>query len=311
MIIDIHTHLFVEGWLPNKFYHGAARFITHENAKQGIHQSNEEVGDYLLQAGSDPDADMLLSEMAEAGIEKSVVFPLDLGLALGEPKVPIDEVNRLFADLGKTHPGKLIPFASVDPRRESAADLFEKGVGEWDMKGLKLHPCSGFYPNQKEVYPLLEIAEQKKLPVIIHSGQIMVPLRGKYAQTIYLDDLAVDFPDLPIIAAHAGGRFGYKQMLSLMGIKLNIMVDISSWQIYAQQDYSGFCRALREFIDFTELDRIFFGSDSPSFRSFISNADWVQLFRDLPRNAPEGIKFTDKEIEQILGNNALRLLGLS
>ncbi len=147
--------------------------------------------------------------------------------------------------------------------------------------------------------------------VIIHSGQIMVPLRSKFSQTIHLDDLAVDFPELSIIAAHAGGRFGYKQMLSLMGIKLNIMVDISSWQIYAQQDYSGFCRALREFIDFAELDRILFGSDSPSFRSFVSNADWVQLFRDLPRNAPEGIKFTDKEIEQILGNNALRLLGLS
>ena len=124
MIIDIHTHLFVEGWVPKDFFHGVARFITHENAKQGIHQSNVEVGDYLLQAGSDPDAEMLLSEMAEAGIEKSVVFPLDLGLALGEPKVPIDEVNRLFADLGKTHPDKLIPFASVDPRRERAADLF-------------------------------------------------------------------------------------------------------------------------------------------------------------------------------------------
>ena len=311
MIIDIHTHLFVDGWVPKEFFHGVARFITHENAKKGIHQSNEEVGDYLLQAGSDPDAEMLLAEMAEAGIDKSVIFPVDFGLTLGDPEVPIDEVNRRFAELGKRHPDKLIPFCSVDPRRDGAADLFEKCVSVWGMRGLKLHPCAGFYPNQKEVYPLLEIANHKKLPVIIHSGHMMVPLRSKYSQTIYLDDLGVDFPDLPIIAAHAGGRFGYKQMLSLMGIKLNIMVDISSWQIYAQQDYSGFCRALREFIDFTELDRILFGSDSPSFRSFVSNADWVQLFRDLPRNAPEGIKFTDKEIEQILGNNALRLLGLS
>jgi predicted TIM-barrel fold metal-dependent hydrolase len=311
MIIDIHTHLFVDGWVPKEFFHGVARFITHENAKQGIHQSNEEVGDYLLQAGSDPDAEMLLAEMAEAGIDKSVIFPVDFGLTLGDPEVPIDEVNRRFAELGKRHPDKLIPFCSVDPRREGAADLFEKCVCEWDMKGLKLHPCAGFYPNQKEVYPLLEIANHKKLPVIIHSGHMMVPLRSKYSQVIHLDDLGVDFPDLPIIAAHAGGSFGYKQMLSLMGIKVNIMADVSSWQVYVQKDYPGFCRILREFIDFTEIERIFFGSDSPSFRSMMSNTDWIQLIRDLPRNAPEGIDFTEAEIKLILGGNAQRLLGLS
>jgi predicted TIM-barrel fold metal-dependent hydrolase len=311
MIIDIHTHLFVDGWVPKEFFHGVARFITHENAKQGIIQSNEEVGDYLLQAGSDPDAEMLLSEMAEAGIDKSVIFPVDFGLTLGDPEVPIDEVNRLYAELGRKHPDKLIPFASVDPRRDGAADLFEKCVSEWNMKGLKLHPCAGFYPNQKEVYPLLEIANHKKLPVIIHSGHMMVPLRSKYSQTIHLDDLGVDFPDLPIIAAHAGGSFGYKQLLSLMGIKVNIMADISSWQVYVQKDYPGFCRILREFIDFTETERIFFGSDSPSFRSMMSNMDWVQLVKDLPNNAPEGIDFTEAEINLILGGNAQRILGLS
>lgn len=311
MIIDIHTHLFVDGWVPKEFFHGVARFITHENEKHGIHQTNEEVGDYLLQAGSDPEAKMLLAEMEDASIDKSVIFPVDFGLTLGDPEVPIDEVNRLYAELGRRHPDKLIPFASVDPRRKGAADLFEKCVSEWNMKGLKLHPCSGFYPNQKEVYPLLEIASHKKLPVIIHSGHMMVPLRSKYSQAIHLDDLGVDFPNLPIIAAHAGGSFGYKQMLSLMGIKINIMADISSWQIYVLKDYPGFCRALREFINFTEVERIFFGSDSPSFRSMMSNTDWVQLIKDLPSKAPEDIDFTENEINLILGGNAQRLLGLS
>ncbi len=310
MIIDIHSHLFVNGWLPKEFFHGVARFITHENEKHGVCQTNEEVGDFLLEAGSDPDAEMLLAEMAEAGIDKSVIFPVDFGLALGDPDVPIDEVNRLFAELGRRHPDKLIPFASVDPRRAGAADLFEKCVSGWDMQGLKLHPCAGFYPNQEEVYPLLEIASQKKLPVIIHSGHMMVPLRSKYSQAICFDDLGVDFPDLSIIAAHAGGSFGYRQMISLMGIKLNIMADISAWQIYALKDYPGFCRALRELIDFTELERIFFGSDSPSFRSMMSNTDWVQMIRDLPLNSPEGIDFTEDEINKIMGENAKRLLGI-
>ena len=76
--------------------------------------------------------------------------------------------------------------------------------------------------------------------MIIHSGSMMVPLHSKYSQTIHLDDLGVDFPDLPIIAAHAGGMFGYQQMLSLMSIKLNFMVDMSAWQIFSRGTLPGF-----------------------------------------------------------------------
>ena len=116
--------------------------------------------------------------------------------------------------------------AGVDPRRKDAPDLFKRCTNDWGMKGLKLHPCAGFYPNQKEVYPLLEQACELKIPVLIHSGSMMVPLRSKYSQAIHFDDLAADFPDLPVIAAHSGGLFGYTQMISIMNVKLNIMADI-------------------------------------------------------------------------------------
>ena len=57
MIIDIHTHLFGKGWVPRGFFHGVARFITHDFAKQGIHESNEAMGDSkgLSRAGLSPE----------------------------------------------------------------------------------------------------------------------------------------------------------------------------------------------------------------------------------------------------------------
>ena len=51
-------------------------------------------------------------------------------------------------------------------------------------------------------------------------------------------------------------------------------------------------------------------SASASFRSIMSNADWVQLIKDLPQKSPNGIKFTEHEIALIMGGNAQRLLGL-
>jgi predicted TIM-barrel fold metal-dependent hydrolase len=95
-----------------------------------------------------------------------------------------------------------------------------------------------------------------------------------------------------------------------MSVKLNIMADISAWQVLAIKSYPAFCRALRELLDFVEPGRILFGSDSPSFRSLMSNRDWVQLIKDLPRKAPEGISFTDDEVAAVLGGNAQKLLGL-
>jgi len=311
MIIDIHTHLFGKGWVPREFFYGVARFITHEFAKQGIQESNEEMGESLMETSSDPEGEMLLAEMDEAGIDKSIIFPVDFGIGLGEPEVSIEEVNRKYAELGRRHPGRFIAFAGVDPRRKNAVDLFRKCREEWDMRGLKLHPCAGFYPNQKEAYLLLEKACEWKIPVLIHSGSMMVPLRAKYSQSIHFDDLGADFPDLPIIAAHSGGFFGYQQMISVMNTKLNIMADIAGWQIAATRNFPLFCRALRDLMDFTEPERLLFGSDSPSFRSIMPNKDWVTLIKDLPKKAAPGITFKEEEITALLGGNTRTLLKLS
>lgn len=310
MIIDIHTHLFGKSWIPKEFFYGVARFITYEFRKQGIHETNEAVGDGLIESSDDAQAESLLSEMDEAGINMSVLLPVDFGLVLGDTEVSIDEVNRLHAELAHKHQDRLIAFAGIDPRRVHAVDLFKKCVQEWGMKGLKLHPTTGFYPNQKEVYPLLEKACEWKIPVLIHSGSIMVPLRSKYSQPIYFDDLGADFPDLPVIAAHSGGIFGYQQMLSIMTTKLNILADISAWQLIAVKNYPMFCRALRDFMDFAGCERIYFGSDSPSFRSFMSNKDWVQMIKDLPGSAPDGIHFKEEEVSAVLGGNAQKLLNV-
>jgi len=307
VIVDIHTHLF---GAPRKFFHGVARYSTREFAKQGIHESNEEMGDSLMESSDDPEAVGLLAEMEEAGIDISVLLPADLGLELGEPEISIEEMNKRYALLAQKHPNRLIAFFGVDPRRSNALDLFKRGIEEWGMRGLKLLPSSGFYPNQQEVYPLLEKAGDWKIPVIIHSGPTMVHMRSRYSQAIYFDDLAVDFPDLPIIAAHGGGVLNYSPMLSIMHLKLNLMIDISAWQFPAAKNYPYFCRMLREFMDFTEPERIFFGSDRPALSTVMSNKDWVALIKNLPQKASKGITFKEEEITALLGTNAQKLLNL-
>jgi hypothetical protein len=42
----------------------------------------------------------------------------------------------------------------------------------------------------------------------------------------------------------------------------------------------------------------------------MSNKDWVQLLKDLPQKAVEGVTFTEEEITAVLGGNAQKLLNL-
>lgn len=169
-----------------------------------------------------------ISEMDEAKIDKAVILPLDYGLAIGEAKVSIEEQNQEYAKMAEQYPDRLIPFFGIDPRREGVLQLFEKAIDKWEMKGLKFHPTSGFYPNDKACYPLYERCQDLNLPVIVHTGPIFSPLKSKFAKPIYLDDVAADFPDLTLIAAHLGYGWWEEAMFLAMN-KSNIYLDIAAW----------------------------------------------------------------------------------
>ncbi len=51
-------------------------------------------------------------------------------------------------------------------------------------------------------------------------------------------------------------------------------------------------------------------SDAPYFESHVSNRRWIEILRTLPDDSPDGIMFTEKEVEAILGGNAARILKL-
>ena len=71
-----------------------------------------------------------------------------------------------------------------------------------------------------------------------------------------------------------------------------------------------FCRELRDLVDYAGIEKVLFGTDDPINRVVRPTKEWVQLIRDLPDNAPDGIEFTREEVDAILGGNAVAVLGL-
>ena len=217
---------------------------------------------------------------------------------------------KAYADLQRRHKDRIVAFATVDPRRPDAVELVQRAIAEWGLKGLNLYPQTGFYPNQPQTYRVLEKAQELRVPVVCHTGQLIPPpFRAKYGDPMHLDDVLLDFPDVTVIAGHMG--FGWhEQLFYLGGLKYNLATDISAWQDVARSNYRKFCQVLREALDRLGADRVLFGTDNPFVAALMSTKDYVELIRELPQQAPEGIAFTEAEVAAILGGNAARILGI-
>jgi len=306
MIIDSHVHWVVQEWIGERFWKAWVWLSSRLSGR------DEERVKKRLPELWDPGGDKLLSEMGEAGIDLSIIFPMDFGLAanIGEAPVSILEVNKVYADLAAKHPQKLVALVGVDPRRKEAPLLVEQGIKEWNMRGLKLYPAAGFYPCDQVAYPLYEMVERFDLPVVIHTGPAAHPLYSQYAQPVYIDKVAADFPRVNFIMAHMGYGW-YSEAVSLAANKPNICLDISGWQREYHSNPKEFYYVLRSALNMLGKGRILFGSDWPFFKFLMSQKKWVETVKDIPSNGREaGFNFTEDEVLSITGENAKKLFKL-
>lgn len=226
----------------------------------------------------------------------AVVFPLDSESGLGERRVP----NMEVLEGALRHPDVLIPFGSIDPWKgrmgvKEARELIAAGV-----KGFKFHPSiQGFYPNDHRVYQLYEVIAEAGLPAIFHSGQTGVGktspggggVRLKYSNPMLLDDVAADFPTMPIIIAHPS--FPWQQeALAVASHKEKVYIDLSGWSPkYFPQELVHYANTLLK-------HKMLFGSDFP----VLTPDRWLEDF--------EKREFRDEVRPLILKENAIKLLGL-
>jgi len=313
MIVDSHVHLFYEDSDPKSWFIGTARVgVAMLNRETGEKGDAEEFYTQTAPLLFDKEGDKLLGWMDEANIERAIILPIDLRLLTDEPSAfditypTIEQKNRTYFEATQRHKGRIFSYAGMDPRRKGAADLFRKGVEEWGMLGLKLHPTAGYYPNDPVCYPMYETAQDLGVPVIIHSGNEPVPLKCMYSQPKYIDAVAADFPDVTFIVAHCGHGW-YKEVVDLASTKPNMYCDFCGWQVeyLANPDY--FFAPLRYALDFLSPWRVLFGTDGPAYTFIMNNKDWVKAIKT--HESPSGIEFSNEEIEIFLGGAAAKIYG--
>jgi predicted TIM-barrel fold metal-dependent hydrolase len=225
-----------------------------------------------------------------------VVFTVD-----GEKGASRKITNEEIAELAHQNADVAIPFASINPHRgEAGVREARRLIKDFGVKGFKFHPSvQDFMPNDRMAYPLYEAIAEAKLPALFHTGQTGVGagtlggggIRLKYANPMLLDDVAADFPGMPIILAHPSFPW-QEEALSVATHKPQVYIDLSGWSP------KYFPPILVQYANTLLKDKILFGSDYP----VMSPERWLADFDKLP------IKPEVRPL--ILKENAARLLKL-
>ena len=279
--IDAHTHVLPWGMLKPDILEALKK-----RAKDI--QSSEHIAD---------DPSRIIRALDEAGVEKAFVIGYASSEVMGLP----EEVNDFTINYCANYPDRLMPFGSPEMHESveivtaSMTQLIENGI-----RGIKIHPCHQLvYPNEyrtggsKVLEVVYSMAEDAKIPVMIHTGTSIFPRSiNRFADPIYVDDVAVDFPDLKIILAHGGRPIWMSTAFFLVRRHENVYLDISGIPP----------RALLEYFPRIELiaDKTMFGSDwpGPDVRSIKGNVEEILA---LPLS--EGAK------HKILRETALKVIG--
>jgi predicted TIM-barrel fold metal-dependent hydrolase len=308
MIVDAHNHIFNWDIISDAYWDELVEIALDFFRRNNLGEpSKDEIKNLVMDSMMDTDGSKLVANMDASGVDKAVILATDWGYGIGEPKDSIDDINRFYGSIGKAYPDRIMPFAGVDPRREGAVDILDRAVNDFGCQGLKYHPTSGFYPDSEESYKVLEKAQELGIPLLSHLGPISKPLKSKYAQPVYLDTIVSDFPKLTVIGAHLGFCW-WHELVNLIAAKATTFyADFSGQQVPAKRNFGEFCHMLRTAFDHAGADKFLWGTDNPILESVIPMKDWLNMIRELPENAPDGLVFTKDEIDAVLGGNAERI----
>jgi predicted TIM-barrel fold metal-dependent hydrolase len=278
-LIDFHTHPvlikeIVEG--SEELKHAIRKVFNLQNALQPL--------------------ETFKRQMKVAGIEKSVLLPIDCSTAHGCKIFSNEQISKLAKD------NDFIGFASVDPLKQDAADELESAISDLGLKGLKLDPSlQQFYPNDKDkAYPVFEKASKLAIPVIIHEGMTWeADAILKYSHPALLEDVAHDFPKLNLVIAH----MGWPWVLDSVALALkypNVYLDTSCLYADTPNEFMEFVFTRQ--IPITMVERSL-------YRKLVFGSNYPRIEIHKMAKAIRRLLHEEDVIRDIFFENAAKLLG--
>jgi uncharacterized protein len=217
----------------------------------------------------------LVAALQTAGARGAFTFPFH------EPDGYPDANDDVLAAAREAPDGLLVPFCRVNPHEDPLPEA-ERSLDN-GARGIKLHPrAEQFTLDHPNVRPLIRLAHERSLPVLIHAG------RGIPALGLHAVQLAEEFENARLILAHAG-ICDLSWIWRVAGDLPNLLFD-TAWWIPAD---------LETLFSLVPPGQILFASDAPYGHTFISAAFQLRW--------PLQLGLSPDQIRSIASGQSLRL----
>ena len=248
-----------------------------------------------------------LEELLEAPMEAFIAFLDKEGIDVAVIKARDIETtyrkkisNDVCADIVHRSPTRLIGLAGVDPFKGKAAiDELDYAIEELGLKGINIWPYEyNRYPHDKIYYPIYEKCQELKAIVSVEASMhFNRSIRMDLCRPLYIDYVAVDFPDLKIVCSTPGWPW-VAELVAVAWRHPNVYIATS----VVRPKYFGIPGTgydiLTHFGNSILQDRVIFGSGWPS----LPIKRGIEEIRSLP--------LKDEVKEKWLGENASSLLDI-
>ena len=237
-----------------------------------------------------------IKKMDQAGIERSLLIAVRAGdIRVPESfEVPYESVHKVCSE----YPDRFSGLAGIDPFRgmQGLRDL-ENAVNEMGFVGAHLYPhwCE-LPPNHRKYYPYYAKCSELGIPIMMQVGHNLVYSRKRrlpsVGKPIYLDQVAIDFPELKLIGIHIGIPWT-EEMISMCWKHENVYTAGDAYAPkYWPESYVHYANSYRQ-------KKVLFGTDWP----VIDPVRAVEEFNQL--------NFRESASQRILRENALEVFNLS
>ena len=261
MIIDVHTHL-------NNY---------HEEKIVPLQES----------------IDRLLGVMEENKVDYSLILT---SYKVTEHRPSVKQVVEAIHNIPSLATVAGISYLNYKERDlREMADYLKSG----EIKGFKLYPgYEPFYPHDKRLQVIYELAIEFDIPVMFHSGDTYTP-KGKirYSHPLHIDDVAVDFPELKIVICHVGNPW-IRDCMEVVYKNKNVYADFSGLVLGDFTD--KFERYMKE-----QLEEMILYAGEPEY--LLYGTDWPISTMKSYINFMKQLDLPEEKKELIYWKNAARL----
>ena len=281
-IIDIVVNLFTPQEVEKK------QTGLDEDFKEQVRMPKEMRGGVTI--------DQYLDKMDLAGIERSLL----IAVRAGDIRVPESfeiPYSRVY-EICQEHPARFSGLAGIDPFRGMAGlkDL-EEAVNDMGFVGAHLYPhwCE-LPPDHAKYYPYYAKCSELNIPIMMQVGHNLIYSRNRrlpsVGKPIYLDQVAIDFPELKLIGIHIGIPWT-EEMISMCWKHENVF---TAGDAYAPKYWP---EAFVHYANSYGRNKVMFGTDWPVI-------DPIRAVKEV-----EDLGFREEAKKLIMRDNALKVFNLS